>query len=264
MHTIGFDGQNTVSEMVKRAKEIGFDTIGISNHFIVNPIIKSAKMYFYSAKGGYNKIYSESFDEVMAKFVPHYDELDKIQSENPDIKILRGMEVDFFQDAGWQRRFEKCLAKLKPDYIIGACHFIEYGDTILNSHDWKTADSGTQDILLEKYWINVSNAAKSGLFTWMAHLDLPKKVGLGCEDKWIEYENRALDAIRNANGAMEINTSFYKYGTNEPYPSHRILMNAGDIPVLISDDAHSADQIGRCFDDAQQLIESLNLKICNR
>ena len=259
-HTIGFDGQNTVSEMVDRAREMGFDTIGISNHFIVNPIIKSTKMYRYSKIGGYNNIYSESFDEAMAKFVPHYAEIERVQSENPDMKILRGMEVDFFDTPQWRDGFEKCIAVLKPDYTIGSCHFIEYNNTLLNSHDWKAANPATQESLLKIYWANIMYAAYSGLFTWMAHLDLPKKVGLGREEDWIPDEWRALNAVWQ--GAIEINTGFYKYGTNEPYPSLRILkmIKSLNFPVLISDDAHAAVQIGRNFDDAQGLIDKYKLR----
>lgn len=259
-HTIGFDGRNTVSEMVNRAKELGFNTIGISNHFIVNPTIKLARMYTYSCIGGYNHIYNESFDEAMTKFVPHYEEIERVKSDNPDLRILRGLEVDFFPESDWIKGFEKCMNVLKPDYLIGSCHFIKYNGGLLNSHDWKAADADAQDILLKTYWANVVNAAQSGIFTWMAHLDLPKKVGLGTEPKWAEYEHKAVDAIRKSNVAMEINTSFYKYkNSNEPYPSNRILNMAHDIPVLISDDAHASDQIGRWFDLAENLITKYNL-----
>jgi len=129
----------------------------------------------------------------------------------------------------------------------------------LNSHDWRNSDNQTQEFLLQKYWSKVVDAVQSGIFTWMAHLDLPKKVGLGQEPKWTEYEHKAIDAIRQSNVAMEINTSFYKYGADEPYPSNRILAMAQDIPVLISDDAHTVNQIGWYFDNAEDLISKYKL-----
>ncbi|MCQ2571927.1 MAG: PHP domain-containing protein [Alphaproteobacteria bacterium] len=259
-HTCEFDGNNTITEMVNRAKELGFDTIGISNHFIVHPLIKASRMYKFAVQGGYSAIYSESFDEVMKKFVPHYENLEQFQSLNPDIKILREMEVDFFNSPQWRKGFEKCVAILQPDYVIGSGHFIEYNNTLLNSHDWKGADYGTQAVLLKQYWHNIANAAHSGLFTWMAHLDLPKKVGLGSEDRWQQNEATALDAIRESKTAMEINTGLYRSNCYEPYPSNRILSMAGDIPVLISDDAHADYQIGRHFDEAEQLINQFKLR----
>lgn len=262
MHTVGFDGQNSVSEMVNRARELGFKTVGISNHFIVNHGIKNTKMYPYSVQGGYSNIYSTSFDEVLARFIPHYDDLDRVADANSDMRILRGMEVDFFQNPKWRRGFEDAIKILKPDYIIGSAHFIEYGGTLLNTHDWKNADVATQDVLLKLYWTKVKAAAESGLFSFMAHLDLPKKAGLGRDEKWAENESRAVESVAQFGGAIEINTSFYKDYCYEPYPSNRILqmIKNANVPVLISDDAHEIKNIGHHFDEALHLIKTFDLK----
>jgi HisJ family histidinol phosphate phosphatase len=265
-HTVGFDGRDSVQAMVNRARDMGFKTIGISNHFIVNPEIKKTVMYPYAVRGGYSNIYSSSFEEVLLRFVPHYHEITTIQEQNPDMKILRGMEVDFFNDIKWLDGFENVMDILKPDYTIGSAHFVEYGGTLLNTHDWKNADESTRDKLLANYWINVRKAAESGLFTWLAHLDLPKKVGLGREEKWAEFESRAVEAAASSKTAIEINTSFYREYCYEPYPSKRILEMAAqnDVPVIISDDAHETKNIGRHFDEARALIESLNLRTLKR
>lgn len=261
-HTIGFDGRDSAQTVIDRARDLGFKTVGISNHFIVNPIIKNTKMYPYSVKGGYSNIYSSSFDEVLARFVPHYHELEILRERNPDMKILRGMEVDFFSDIKWLNGFEMALKILKPDYIIGSAHFIKYNRTLLNTHDWKNADTETQDKLLKIYWTNVKHAAESGLFTWLAHIDLPKKVGLGIDDKWENCESRAVLAAAKTNTAIEINTSFYRDYLYEPYPSNRILkmMAQNNVATLLSDDAHEIKNIGRHFDEASQLIKQFNLK----
>jgi len=260
-HTIGFDGQNTVASMVETACRLKLDTIGISNHFIVNPIIKQSKMYKIAAAKGYNNIYSSSFQEALNRFIPHYAEIDALREKYPNILILRGMEVDFFNTPNWVNNFEQAIKILKPDYIIGSAHFIEHNGTILNTHDWANADKSTQNILLQKYWQNVYNAAQSGLFTWMAHLDLPKKVGLGRETHWTDYENKVIEAVDKSKTAIEINTSFYRPDCYEPYPSNRILqmVQRANIPVLICDDAHSAQQLCRHFDEAENIIQNLHL-----
>ena len=265
-HTTGFDGRDSIQTMVDRARELGFDTIGISNHFIVNPVIKDSRMYSFAANGGYNNIYNSSFKEVLDRFVPHYEELAVAQEQNPDIKILRGMEVDFFNNAKWRDGFEDAIKLLKPDYLIGSAHFVEYDGTLLNVHDLKESDEQTQDILLSKYWTNLKNAAESGLFAWLAHLDLPKKVGLGRADKWAEFESMAVESAVKSKTAIEINTSFYRPDCYEPYPSNRILKMIADngVAVLLSDDAHEAKNIGRHFDEAGQLIKDLNLKSFTR
>ncbi len=265
-HTVGFDGRDSVQSMVNRARDLGFKTIGVSNHFIVNPIIKYTKMYPFSVHGGYSNIYSSSFDEALLRFVPHYHEIEMLREQNPDMKILRGMEADFFDYNGWRERFEMAINILQPDYIIGSAHFVSYNGTLLNSHDWKNADEQTQKILIQKYWENIARAAASGLFTWMAHLDLPKKVGLGVEEQWVEFEQRAIEAAAKSKIGIEINTSFYRSFCYEPYPSNRILKMAAEnnVPVIISDDAHETKNIGRHFDEAGQLIRDLNLKTLTR
>ena len=94
-HTIGFDGKSTVAQMITAARAAGFDTLGVSNHFIVHPEIKKSRMYPYAVRGGYSAIYSDSFDSVIEKFRIHYNELRQLQSES-QANILCGMEVDFF------------------------------------------------------------------------------------------------------------------------------------------------------------------------
>jgi len=219
-------------------------------------------MYGFAVKGKYNNIYSESFQEAIDKFVPHYEELEKIRSLYPQMRILRGMEVDFFENDQWFDGISTTIKQLCPDYLIGSAHFVEMNGQILNTHDWKNSDIETQKVILRKYWDNIAKAARSGVFTWMAHLDLPKKVGLGREEEWSKYENLAIKAIADSKVAIEINTSFYKDFCYEPYPSMRILKMAknANIPVIISDDAHNIQNIGRHFDEAKQLMQNLNLK----
>ncbi len=254
-HTIGFDGRSAPREMIMRAAELGMHTIGISNHFIVHPNIKSTPLYDAAVRGGYNVMYTSSFDEVMARFVPHYAELENLASEF-NIRVLRGMEVDFFDTPAWHRGFAAACRELRPDYLIGSAHFVEYNDVLCNVHDMKNAATHDQDAMLRQYWQNIANAANSGLFNWMAHLDLPRKVGLGTDDKWVPCENAALDAVAAAGIAIELNTKGM-------HPSARILRGAAtrNIPVFISDDAHVASDLGRDFDVAPDILAQSGVKI---
>lgn len=255
-HTIGFDGRSTSADMVARANELGFDAIGISNHFILHPEIERARFYSFSVARGYQNIYNASLDAIMNLFVPHYDQLAQI-ADASNMRVLRGVEVDFFDNATWQRDFERAIKILRPDYIIGACHFIEYDGVLCNVHDMANADEFARDEMLKLYWTKMQSAATSGLFTWMAHLDLPKKVGLGLGAKWADVEQKTIETISRHNVAIEINTGL----ESEPYPSKRILRHVAqsNIPVLLSDDAHATDQIGRRFDVAAGLCRDCGI-----
>lgn len=256
-HTTLGDGRNTAAEMVARATEMGMKTIGFSDHFIVHPEIRNTNFYPYALRGGYAQIYSSSFDEIMARFVPAFREFQRIASESK-IRVLRGLEVDFFDTPSWRRGFESAIQILQPDYLIGACHFVDLDGRLYNVHDMANADSDLRDIMLKKYWQKICAASKSGLFSWMAHLDLPRKVNVGTDEKWRDTEQNVIDALAHNNTGVEINTSLQP----DPHPSRRILemVSAANIPVLVSDDAHSTDKIGRRFDVAERLCAEFGIK----
>lgn len=258
-HTLGFDGKNTEEEMLSKAISLGWEKIGFSNHFMVHHNIENAPMYQYAKSGGYSGIYSSSFDEAIAKFEKHYQKIDELREISP-IKILKGMEVDFFADREWYEGFIKTIKHLKPDYLIGSAHFIEKDGILYNSHDLKKAPKLEQKKLLHRYWQNERATARSGLFNILAHLDLMKKVGLGKELEWVEDEAKTVLAIKKSGAIVELNTSFYKKA-DEPYPSHRIIemLAREKVPVIISDDAHNVSQLGNDFEKAEGLIHSHNL-----
>lgn len=259
-HTLGFDGQNTPAEMVACAKSLGMQAIGISNHFVVHPEIKAAPMYAAAVAHGYNAIYSATFEECIARFLPHYAELEKLAAA-ADIKIYRGMEVDFFDTPDWRAGFARACEILRPDYLIGSTHFVYYDGMLCNTHDMKNAAPAVCNQMLQIYWENVAAAGESGLFSWLAHLDLPKKAGLGLDASWARVEAAVLSRLAVAGAKIEINTGAYSY-FDEPYPSRRILelVARHNIPVLISDDAHRADQIGRHFDRVEQFVRDCGVK----
>ncbi len=255
-HTNQFDGKNTVAEMAQRAKDLGMSAIGISNHFIVHPDIKNTNFYPFAVRGGYSDIYMSSFVDALAKYRQHYAEIDRVERDMR-MPVLRGMELDYFYNENWRHGIEYAIKVLRPDYLIGACHLVEYDGKLYNVHDMKNADPEMRDKLLGLYWQKVCDASASGLFTWMAHLDLPRKVGVGTSDKWRATEERVIKTLAQHNTPIEINMSLYP----EPHPSYRILKMVSDtnVPVVISDDAHHVSQIGRHFDDAETLCAKLGI-----
>ena len=259
-HTLGFDGQNSEEEMLEKAGKLGLKQIGFSNHFIVYPNIEKTKMYPYAAKGGYASIYSSDFDEAIAKFTPHYKKINELNKDS-EIKIYKGMEVDFFPSDEWKKGFAYALNILKPDYLIGSAHFVEYNGTLYNSHDLKNSSPCEQNMLVYRYWQNVRAAADSGIFDFMAHLDLIKKVGLGREDVWSEEEQKTMEAIKNSGVMVEINTSHFKFNKEEPYPSRRIMKMLAeyDIPILLSDDAHKKENITAGFETAETMARECGI-----
>ena len=260
-HTDLFDGKNTATEMIDAACRCGMVAIGISNHFIVHPDIVDSASYAAALCGGYAEMYMDNFDGAISEFRHHYDELREI-AKRESVQVFCGMEVDFFPSVAWRDGFERALRILKPDYVIGAGHFVEYNGCLCNIHDMANADDIARDEMLVLYWDKIQQMARSGLFNWLAHIDLPKKRGLGREERWIDVESRTVDVIARTGTRLEINAKGFVLPFNEPYPSARILKQVADadIPVLISDDAHAIEQVGRNFADAECFAERCGVK----
>ena len=261
-HTNEFDGKNTVKDMVESARQKNMHTIGISNHFIVHPNIKQAKFYPYAVAGGYDSIYNDNFDIATEKFKRHFDTLEHIADNSAQIRVLKGIELDFFDSIRWHLNMSYIINQLKPDYVIGACHFIEYNGRLCNIHDIHSASASEQNEMLQIYWEKVRRAIKSGMFTFMAHLDLPARLNLGTAPELEKLEQRTVHTLSDIKTPVEINTALYG---EHPHPSPRIMhmIYNANLPVILSDDAHSTNQIGRHFDRAARYCEQHKIsKFC--
>ena len=256
-HTNEFDGRNTPAEMVNAAYEKNMRTIGISNHFIVHPDIKQTEFYNCAVMGGYDRMYNENFDVAICKFYRHFDTLEHIAEQNKQMKVLKGMEIDFFDSISWYNQMSFAINVLKPDYTIGACHFIEYNGKLCNMYDISKASPNEQNEMLNLYWTKVQRAIKSGMFTFMAHIDLPRRLNLGDARHWEHTEQRTIHTLADTKTPVEINTALYKHAKAEfPHPAPRIIkmIYNANVPVLLSDDAHRVTEVCRHFDRAQQYL----------
>ena len=264
MHTNLFDGKNTEQEMVDAAEQCGMKTIGISNHFIVHPNIVKTKFYPFAVTGEYATMYNTNFKTAIHNFKAHYNTLEQIATERNkyNINILRGMEMDMFDNKRWYNGYIRTIDTLAPDYIIGAAHFIEYGGRLCNIHDMKNAAPDDQDKMLQTYWKKVQWIAKSGLCNFLAHIDLPARQNLGTDEKWTELEQETIDVIANSKIPVEINTALYKYA-DRPHPSSRIMQMCADkkIPMILSDDAHHTSHVCKYFDEAKKYADRFGVNL---
>ena len=255
-HTVGFDGRNTPQEMVETAISRGFNTIGFSNHFIVHPNIKKSKMYKYAVLGGYRDIYSDNIEQTIDLFKPHYENVRALRAEYPNINILCGMEMDYFSYPNWAENMRYAVRELRPDYVIGAMHFIELDGEILNIHDIRDAGTPKSGRLLREYYQNLMRLAEfdwrnTGFrFNWIAHFDLPQKIGLSYPD----MEVAAIQALRRNSVPIELNTAQIK---NPRYRLNPAAMGEiKNLPVVISDDAHGIGRIGADFDEVYETAKN--------
>ncbi len=99
MHTIYSDGACSIEEMVKRAIELGYEYIAITDH--------SKRL---SVANG--------LDEK--RLLEQFDEIERLKKKYPQIKILKGAEVDILEDGSLDFS-DEVLKRL--DIVVGAIHY---------------------------------------------------------------------------------------------------------------------------------------------
>lgn len=178
--------------------------------------------------------------------------------EQTDLKL--GIEADFVP--GGVQRMEALLSSHDFDYVVGSVHFIAEKSIDMDAYTiWDGASSA--DEIWRRYFQTLAEAAASGLFDILAHPDLVKVWGAGKRERPLpegdlqRFYELALDAIVDSGVALEVSTAGLRKGTGEIYPAPQLLemcAQAG-VPVALSSDAHTPQDIGAGYQQALSLLE---------
>ncbi|RQV94535.1 histidinol-phosphatase HisJ [bacterium] len=236
----------SVDEMIRMAIQKGFLEIGFAEHFP----------------------YPDGFEidvpdcVVPSDLWPQYlfDVHDAQKKFGDQIQIRLGAEIDYLP--GYESDTASRLSRQDYDVVFGSVHIL---DGIVIDYDLDYLNKRIDALggiagLWQKYWDNLESLIQAGLCDVIAHLDLPKKLGIGFPDT-ADWERIAdlLDQIHARNLTIEINTGGIDRAVRrEVYPTEKILRMAFEkgIDVLIGSDSHHPDQIGRYFNETlARLVE---------
>ena len=176
--------------------------------------------------------------------------------------IRLGIEMDYVPGA--EDRTASLLDSCGFDYVIGSVHFV--GDRAVDDHEfdiWQTGRSA--DEIWKRYFEMIGEAARSGLFDFLAHPDLVKHWGRERpapeRDPRFYYEP-AVEAIAEAGVTVEVSTAGLRKPVGEIYPSASLaemLVDAG-ASFVISSDAHNPGLIGHEYDRAVETMRDWGIE----
>jgi histidinol-phosphatase (PHP family) len=164
-----------------------------------------------------------------------------------------GIEVDFVPGA--EDRTRNLIEERDFDYVLGSVHFLgDHAVDMEGEYDiWRA--EGDPDSIWRRYFEQLGEAARSGLFDILAHADLVKKWGAGRpspeRDPRFYYEP-AVEAIAESGVAVEVSTAGLRKPAGEIYPAPalgRMCVEAGAV-FSLSSDAHTPAEIGYAYDHA--------------
>jgi len=227
----------TAEAYVQQAIGLGLTEIGCSDH--------SPMPDFYDPE---HRMTLEEFESI---YKPMVSELKTRYKEN--ITVRFGVEADYYPGT---EDFVRALVNENAfDFVIGSIHFLDdWGfDNPRYIHRYDEQDV---DEIYERYFQTVKQAAASGLFDILGHIDLVKKFGHRPTKSMKEILWETFKVIKENDLAVEINTAGLRKPVHEIYPSVEILEIIKDlqIPLSLGSDAHAPDDVARDFDLAIELV----------
>ncbi|MFA9392270.1 MAG: histidinol-phosphatase HisJ family protein [Prolixibacteraceae bacterium] len=232
MHTTYSDGKDTYTAYLEVARRKDLAEIGFTDHITLAPVDWCVKEIDYPV-----------LKENLRSLCNNYSE---------DVQVRFGIEVDYFPDK--EEELRQLIAYFPVDYVIGSIHFI--GDWNFDT-DKSYYGKWSNDELYKMYFELVQQAARSGLFDVIGHIDLIKKFQCWPESDQSHLYEQTLKVIKEADVVLELNTSGLDRPCKEFFPNKKILEMAAKlgIPITLGSDAHHPDQVARHYETAIQLLK---------
>ena len=250
---------------MRRAKQIGFTEMGVSDHLIVHKNMKQDISWPLLKDVDAPHVYNVDFKSILEKFKRHCAEIRRV-SKQENFKLYVGFEVDYFPYDGWEEEFRWFISQLDVDYLHTGNHFFcEDGfEHIINMMFFKQVcfDSSRYAEYTARHFETMCRAVESGMFKFLAHMDYVRRVGRDvCDDDSFPTEKqRIFDALEETNTALEISTKGLRR-LGDFYPSASVLQAAAkrNIAFVISDDAHKPEELGADFDKAEATLQKYGI-----
>jgi len=259
-HTLFCDGKDDVETLCRTAYERNLYAIGFSAHAPIEKQIGCTSDWNLKD----DKV-NEYITEVLAAR----------KRWQGKIKVFLGYEADYIKDR--RSPADSDITSLNLDYIIGSVHYLfpENGakfftvDGPIEQFDAGLRDgfNGDAAALMHKYYDAQAEMIEKGGFDILGHADLLKK---NCQGKnyWkkeeeIERYKEISKKAAKAGIVIEVNTGgINRKKTNDVYPELIFLkiIQDNNIPVIITADAHRADQINGSYEIAVNTLKLADFK----
>lgn len=238
-HSTWSDGTASIREMAEAARAAGVTVFGISDHLVLSPYV------------------IVDWSLAVEKFHDYCAEAKALKRElsGDGFEMRVGVEADYFPET--VDELKALVAAGQLDYVIGAIHYAGPFPIDHQRSDWEGLSEAQCHRVWEIYLEKLHGmAAVRGIWSWIAHLDLPKKFGFPLPGDLRDEMARCLHEIADAGLAIELNLAGLDKPCAEAYPAPEWLQLAKrlSIPIVTSADGHATSQITRHYDLLPQLL----------
>lgn len=178
---------------------------------------------------------------------------ERLADELPDLDVRIGTEADYLP--GTEAVYREALADDRLDYVLGSVH--QVGEWhVYKRRTWGDLDD--PDAFHRGYWRALRDAAASGLFDVLSHLDAIKAMVPPAREDMRDEITATLDCIAETGVAVEINGSGLRKA-GELFPSPAILAELvrREVPITLGSDSHAPGHLARGYAEGAALLRSL-------
>lgn len=231
----------------KRAVELGFDELCITNHHEWISVVDGK--YEYAMTG--------------SEIKQLINEVEVAKKEFP-------LNIKFGVELGFHEMYEKEIldfSKKHPfDYIIGSVHVVN-GEMIAGEEPLVDMPIEIVNKRYAEYFRLLKRAIELGFCDCVGHFELPRKEMPQLE--FADYKKLVkpcIDAMKRNNVGFELNTGGWRRYQNDAYPRKEILdmfYKAGIKKITVGSDCHKVDEFGYRVSEGLRVLKEAGFEnIC--
>ncbi len=227
--------------VIERAIEAGFTHYGLSEHC---PRYRQEDLFGDEVDFGPAPLASAFAAYTERAFALRDEYADRIQ-------ILVGFETERLPPGDWAARMRAIRQSAPFEYIVGSVHDVDgcYVDYKPELTAALAERLGGREALHARYFDAVAELVQTLRPEVVGHLDLVRKFdgpGAGFAPSVQPHIERALEAVRDCGGVLDVNCGAFRRGLSPVYPLPPILERARalGIGVTLGDDGHGAHDVG--------------------
>ncbi|MEO0067995.1 MAG: histidinol-phosphatase HisJ family protein [candidate division WOR-3 bacterium] len=254
------DAQGSITDYCRQGLAIGVKELCFTTHYEPDPV--RAEIERVVVKGQARAVDSDWVED-------YFQEIERAQKEFPELKIRAGIEIGY--EMGLEGRIADFLSQNRFDFVLGAVHCLDHISITskgeIDEFRFQLKPRGSE-FIAKRYFEYVRAAAGSGLFDCLAHLDIWRKcilpeMGAGFLDAIGQFIEPMVSAIAHSRTGLEINTSAFRRGDDEPYPQEeivRLAVQRGVRTFTIGSDCHRVSDLGSGIKRGMEVLLKLGLE----
>ena len=245
--------EGNIAEYCRKACDDGISVLGFSDHSPFPDFEHHPDRMFFHELPDYVK------------------EIEAAQKIFPELKILKGLEIDYRPHLGKSFYQEEFLNRLGLDYLIGGAHYTPAREG--RTSRWITYITPMPVDLLREFADLSIQMMESGLIVYLAHPDLPAAACREWNPDYAAAFKDIIDASVDLDIPLEVNAYGFRKqkqyietpeGMRPPYPWRPFWEMAAEanVKAVIGMDAHRPEDVSSNYAETLEFAESFGLRLC--